>query len=101
MAKKHVFSAHSDLRTGFLCKFFLILGCILFILYIILILFYPIALSDDALGAILAFSILLLGIGVILYFFSCQFAKLSKIAKEVESDESLKEDEEEKNPNNQ
>jgi membrane-anchored glycerophosphoryl diester phosphodiesterase (GDPDase) len=95
MAKKHVFSAHSDLRTGFFCKFFLILGCILFILYLILILFHPIALSDDVTGAILAFSILLLGIGVILYFFSCQFAKLSQIAKEVESDESLKEDEEE------
>jgi hypothetical protein len=96
MVKRHVFSAHSDLRTGFLCKFFLVLGGILLVCYLILILLHPIAINEDVTGAILAFSILLLGIGVILYYFSCQFAKLSKIAQEIESDESLKEDEEEK-----
>lgn len=96
MVKRHMFSAHSDLRTGFLCKFFLILGGILLVCYLILILLHPIAINEDVTGAILAFSILLLGIGVILYYFSCQFAKLSKIAQEIESDESLKEDEEEK-----
>jgi len=95
MAKKHVFSAHSDLKTGFLCRFFLILGGILLVIYLILVFLHPIDLSEESTGAILAFGILLLGIGVILYFFSCQFAKLSEIAKDVESDESLKEEEEE------
>jgi membrane-anchored glycerophosphoryl diester phosphodiesterase (GDPDase) len=96
MVKKHLFSAHSDLKTGFFCKFFLILGCILFLLYIVEVLLHPLALSEDSDGAILAFAILSLGLGIILYFFTCQFAKLSQIAKEVESDESLTENEEEK-----
>ncbi len=96
MARRHVFSAHSDLRTGFLCRFFFILGGILLALYLILVLLFPSLVDEDVSGAILAFSILLLGAGVILYFFSCQFAKLSKIARDVESDETLKEDEDEK-----
>jgi hypothetical protein len=36
---------------------------------------------------ILAFSILLIGFGIILYFFHCQFAKLAKIADEIEKSE--------------
>jgi O-antigen/teichoic acid export membrane protein len=96
MGKKHLFSAHSDLKTGFFCKFFLILGCILFVSYLILILFHPIIINDDSTGAILAFAILFIGFGVILYFFTCQFKKLSQIAEDIESDESLTEDEEKK-----
>jgi hypothetical protein len=89
MVKKHIFSAHNDLKTGFFCKFFLILGCILIILYVVEIVAHPLNLSDDTTGTILAFSILFVGLGLISYFFSCQFAKLSKIAEEVENDESL------------
>jgi hypothetical protein len=89
MVKKHIFSAHNDLKTGFFCKFFLILGCILIILYVVEIVAHPLNLSDDMTGTILAFSILFVGLGLISYFFSCQFAKLSKIAEEVENDESL------------
>lgn len=96
MAKKHLFSVHSDLKTGFFCKFFLVLGVILVVLYLVLIFLHPIALSDDTVGTILAFAILFLGVGCILYFFTCQFAKLSQIAEEVESDESLVEDDEKK-----
>jgi hypothetical protein len=96
MAKKHLFSAHSDLKTGFFCKFFLALGCILFVSYLVETLLHPIKLSDGATGTILAFAILSLGLGLILYFFSCQFAKLSKIADDVENDESLIDKEETK-----
>jgi hypothetical protein len=94
MAKKHVFSAHSDLKTGFFCKLFLVLGCILIIIYIVETFLHPLGLSDDGIGTILAFAILGLGLGLILYFFSCQFAKLSKIADDVEQDETLIEEHE-------
>jgi hypothetical protein len=94
MAKKHLFSAHSDLKTGFFCKFFLVLGCILFIIYLVEALLHPFGWSEDAIGTILAFAILSLGFGAILYFFSYQFSKLSKIAEEVEQDESLSDEEE-------
>lgn len=89
MVKKHIFSAHTDLKTGFLCKFFLILGFLLILLYLVEFFAHPLQLSDDANGTILAFAILFIGLGLISYFFSCQFAKLSKIAKDVENDESL------------
>jgi len=89
MVKKHIFSAHTDLRTGFLCKFFLILGFLFILLYLVEFFVHPLQLSDDATGTILAFAILFIGLGLISYFFSCQFAKLSKIAKDVENDESL------------
>ena len=39
--------------------------------------------------SMIAFSIIFLGVGVILYFFQCQFAKLAKIADEIECDEDL------------
>ena len=96
MVKKHLFSAHNDLKTGFFCKFFLILGCILLSIYLVETLLHPVGLSEGVIGTILAFAILSLGLGLILYFFSCQFAKLSKIAEEVENDESLVDKEETK-----
>jgi uncharacterized membrane protein len=94
MAKKHLFSAHNDFKTGVFYKFFLILGCILFIIYLIQKLLHPIGLSDNGIGTILAFTILSLGLGSILYFFSRQFTKLSQIAEEIEQDESLGDEEE-------
>lgn len=94
MVKKHFFSAHNDLKTGFFCKFFLILGCPLLIIYVVEILVHPLKLNDDVTGTILAFAILFFGLGLISYFFACQFAKLSNIAKEVENDESLMDTEE-------
>ncbi|MEM0493454.1 MAG: hypothetical protein QXS02_05840 [Candidatus Thermoplasmatota archaeon] len=36
-------------------------------------------------GIVLAFSILFIGVGLLLYFFHIQFRKLSRIAEEVES----------------
>jgi hypothetical protein len=40
-------------------------------------------------NSLLAFSIILFAIGVILYFFHCQFSKLAKIADEIEKAEDL------------
>lgn len=94
MVKKHIFSAHNDMKTGFFCKFFLILGFIFLSLYIIEVMAHPFNLSDDSTGTIIAFTILFIGLGLIAYFFSCQFSKLSKIAEEVENDESLMDTEE-------
>jgi len=85
---------HNDFKTGFFYKFFLILGCILFIIYLIETLLHLIRLNDDGIGIILAFAILSLGFGLILCFFSRLFGKLSQIAEEVEQDESLGDEEE-------
>ena len=89
MLKKRNISVYSDFKTGFFCKFFLLLGLILLIFYIIQWAIPLIIINEDVSGIILAFSILLLGAGIIAYFFNYQFAKLAEIADEVEhGDES-------------
>jgi len=84
MLKKRNISVYSDFKTGFFCKFFLLLGLILLIFYVIQWIIPLIAINENILGIILAFSILFLGMGIIAYFFNCQFAKLAEIAEEVE-----------------
>jgi hypothetical protein len=96
MVKRRLISAHSDLKTGFFCKLLLVLGVILFIIYLVQLVIPAVSLGDTASGALLAFAILCIGLGFISYFFSCQFAKLSQIAEEVEQDESLLDEEDEK-----
>jgi len=91
MFKKRNISVYSDLKTGFFCKFFVILGAILLISYIIQKTIPLVVLGENTLGIILAFAILSLGLGFILYFLSRQFAKLAKIAEEIEK-ENLNED---------
>jgi len=95
MVRQRVISAHSDLKTGFFCKFFIVLGIILLMVYLVETFLPLVGLSDAVTGALLAFAILSIGLGVILYFFACQFAKLSEIAEEIEADESLCDEEEE------
>ena len=103
MFKKRYFSAKDDFKTGFFCKLTLFFGLVLFLIY----LFTKISafiIGEDGIGlakqiydfsrtsapnSILAFSIILIGIGVILYFFYYQFAKLAKIADEIEKSENL------------
>ena len=101
MIKKRYFSVHNDFKTGILCKITIISGVILLILYLSISLLSFIFGSESTgffnqiysfsqssyMSTILAFSILLIGIGVILYFFSCQFAKLSEIAKDIENED--------------
>ncbi len=91
MFKKRNISVYSDLKTGFFCKFFLILGVILLVFYILQRAISFVDIGEDMLGTILAFAILSLGLGFILYFLSRQFAKLAKIAEEIEK-ENLTED---------
>ena len=91
MFKKRNISVYSDLKTGFFCKFFLILGVIFLIFYILQKTISLVEIGENTLGIILAFAILALGLGFILYFLSRQFAKLAEIAKEIEK-ENLTED---------
>ena len=88
-----MFSAHSDLKTGFLCKFFLVIGAVQLIIYVLQIAFHFLPISPNTEGVLLGFAILFIGIGLISYFFSCQFAKLSSIADEIENDETLMDEE--------
>ena len=87
MLKKRNISVYSDFKTGFFYKFFLLLGLLLLIFYIIQLAIPLIIINEDVLGIILAFSILLLGAGIIAYFFNYQFAKLAEIADEIEHGE--------------
>ena len=86
MIKKRNLSVHSDLKTGFFSKFLIILGFVFLAFFIIEKLFLFIILDENILGTILAFAILFLGAGFIIYFFYCQLAKLSKIADEIENE---------------
>jgi hypothetical protein len=105
MFKERRFSAHEDFRTGIFCKFSLFLGFFLLLFYVflkIISLFigqnntgflqtiYDLSQSSVA-DSIIAFSIVFLGVGFILYFFHLQFVKLSKIADEIENEEEIKE----------
>ena len=89
MLKKRRISVYSDFKTGFLCKFLVLLGIILIIFYLVQWIVPFITINENISGIILAFSILFLGIGLILYFFNCQFSKLAEIAHEVEHEEEL------------
>jgi glucan phosphoethanolaminetransferase (alkaline phosphatase superfamily) len=95
MVRHKVHSAHSDLKTGFFSTFFIYLGIVLLGLYLVETLLRPIGLSETVTGALLAFAIICIGVGLLLYFLVLQFTKLSVIAKEIEADESLCDDEEE------
>ena len=91
MFKKRNISVYSDLKTGFFCKLFLILGVILLVFYILQRAISFVDIGEDTIGTILAFAILSLGLGFISYFLFRQFAKLAKIAEEIEK-ENLTED---------
>jgi hypothetical protein len=98
MFKKRYFSTKDDFKTGFLCKFTLFVGILLLIIFI----FFKVSsfiIGEESSGfvrqiydfsqtiypnSILAFSMIFLFVGIVLYFFSCQFAKLAKIAEEIE-----------------
>ena len=101
MLKKRYFSAHNDFKTGFLCKFTLFFGIFLLIIYLFLKASSFIINSGTSgfvgqiydfsqttyPNSILAISMILIFVGIVLYFFNCQFAKLAKIADEIENEE--------------
>jgi hypothetical protein len=90
MIKKRNISVNSDLKTGFFCKFLLILGIIFLLIYIVQAFLPNFSIEENLAGIILAFSILFIGVGIILFFFHCQFSKLAQIAKEVEQEDLKK-----------
>lgn len=89
--KVKIKSVYHDFKTGFFCKLFLILGFIFLIVYLIIFAIQSLdiatILDEKVMGTLLAFLILFLGFGFIFYFLSCQFAKLAKIAEEIENEE--------------
>ncbi|UCF50223.1 MAG: hypothetical protein JSU91_01715 [Thermoplasmatales archaeon] len=103
MLKKRYFSTQDDFKTGFFCKFTLFLGLVL-LLFFIFSKISALIIGESSSGftkqiydfsqttypnSILALSFILFAIGVILYFFHCQFAKLARIADEIEKSENL------------
>ena len=103
MLKKRYFSTQDDFKTGFFCKLTLFLGLVL-LLFFIFSQISALIIGENSSGftkqiydfsqttypnSVLAFSLILFAIGFILYFFHCQFAKLAKIADEIEKSENL------------
>ena len=82
-------SPYHDFKTGFLCKVFLFLGVIFLFLVLLQAGFSSVDFGENIFGMSIAFVILFFGIGLLLYFISCQFAKLAEIAKEIENEEIL------------
>ena len=87
LLKVRLKSAHNDFKTGIICKISFILGIILFLIYLIDKITSIFNFDDNLLGIIIAFVILFFGVGLLLFFISCQFSKLSKIADEIENTE--------------
>ena len=98
MIKERRFSPHQNFKTEIFFKISILLGIILLIFYLILQLIdYLTEKTDSGLisiiqnlahssiaETILAFAIILIGLGLISYFFYVQFSKLSKITDEIE-----------------
>ncbi len=100
MFKKRNFSVYNDFRTGFFSKISLALGVFLLIVYAFLKivsllasennggflgLIYDLANSGFA-ESVIAFSIVFLGVGFVLYFLHLQFVKLAKISDDLEEE---------------
>ena len=101
MFEKKYYSANYDFKTGVLCRFTLFLGATLIVTYLlakfiaitvgnqninIIQVIYEFSQTTTA-DATLAFGVILLAIGIMLYFLHCQFEKLAKIADEIEKEE--------------
>ena len=103
MIKKRNFSIGHDFKAGIFCKLTLFLGIFLLIIFIIFKVFSFILTPEStgflktiydfsqssSLDTIVAFSIIFIGIGILLYFLHCQFEKLKEIADELENEEEL------------
>lgn len=100
MFKKRNFSVYDDFKTGFFSKLSLVLGAFLLIIYVFLMgislfsseesggffgLIYDLAHYGFA-ESVIAFSIVFIGVGFVLYFLHLQFVKLAKIADDFEEE---------------
>lgn len=77
---------NSEQKTNPTCILLLTIGILLLILYILDSITHIIGINDSTLGIILAFTIILIGVGLILYFFGLLFQKLATIADEIEQE---------------
>lgn len=106
MFKKRNFSTHHDFKTGILCKITLFFGFLFLAIYLFFIIIslvinsessgifkqlYDISQSTVPLS-IVSLAIILIFFGIILYLFSCQLAKLEKIAEDIENSEEFLDD---------
>jgi len=90
LIKKKPKSPHEySSKTGVLYKLFLLIGLILLIFFGVQHIIPLVGVSEHILGIVLAFSILFLGGGFLIYFLSCQFAKLANIADEIENEDEI------------
>ncbi len=98
MFKKRYFPINHNFKTGLLCKLSFASGIILLVLFVIMKIIsfigsggdgllsgiYDFSISPSA-DAFLAFSIILIFVSIVFYFFNLQFSKLAKIAEDVEN----------------
>ena len=106
MFKKKYFSVNNDFKSGILCRLSIYLGIIFLIIFVILKIISTFGQTQDSIigdiysfsqstypNSFFAFSLIFIAVGVIFYFFNCQFSKLAKIAEEIENSEEFLEDE--------
>lgn len=106
MFKKRYFSTHHDFKTGILCKLTLFFGFLFLAIYLFFI-FISLVINSESDGflkqlynisqstvpvSIVSLAVILIFFGIILYLFSCQLAKLEKIADEIENSEEFFDD---------
>ena len=77
-------------KTGHLGKFLLFIGIVFLIILLIDKVTLILNLNRNTCDIILAFGILFLGSGSLIYFLSYQFAKLAEIAEEIENEDESK-----------
>jgi len=109
MFKKRNFSVYDDFKTGLFSKLSLLLGVFLLIFYVFLKI-VSLFIGKDNGGffglindltnsgfaeSVIAFSIVFLGAGFVLYFLHLQFVKLAKIADDLKEELSDLEEKEE------
>lgn len=84
MIKKRYFSAHNDFKTGIVYKIFLIVGAALLTLFLIQRFTDIILIDNSILEIMFAFSIILIGTSLIVFYLKVQFTKLADIADDIE-----------------
>ncbi|MFH1013130.1 MAG: hypothetical protein V1769_01300 [Thermoplasmatota archaeon] len=107
MFRERHFSVQNDFHTGFFSRLFFIFAFILVVLILfIAIIGMSFAIETNGIigvivglyhssiiDVLLAFLIITVGLGGILYFFNRQFAKLNEIAKELDDEEESNDEE--------
>lgn len=106
MFKKRYFSTKHDFKTGILCKITLFFGFLFLAIYLFFIVI-SLLVGSESIGvlkqlydisqstvpvSIVSLAIILIFFGIVFYLFSCQLAKLKKIADEIENNEEFFDD---------